>query len=88
MKMKLFKYGYLIRHAFDLGRIFPLLEKQSGVSRLLAAYSSLINEAPITLRSVFSEIILKTNNIFAEQIPLWFNEISFKFVGSIFQIQI
>ena len=86
--MKLFKYGYLIRHAFDLGRIFPLLEKQSGVSRLLNAFSSLINEAPNTLRFVFSDIILKTNNIFAEQIPLWFNEIGFKFVGSILQIQI
>ena len=88
MKMKLFKYGYLIRHAFDLGRIFPLLEKQSGVSRLLTAFSSLINEAPITIRSVLSEIILITNYIFAEQIPLWFNEISLKFVGSLFQIQI
>lgn len=86
--MKLFKYGYLIRHAFDLGRIFPLLEKQSGVSRLLTALSSLINEAPNALRFVFSDIILKTNNIIAEQIPLWFNEIGFKFVGSIFQIQI
>ena len=87
MKMKLFKYGYLIRHAFDLGRIFPILVKQSGVSRLLTTISSLVAEAPITLRFIVSDIILKTHNLFVEQILLWLNEISIKFVVSIFQIQ-
>jgi len=46
MKMKLFKYGYLIRHAFDLGRIFPLIIKQREVSRIIAGMSTEIIDAP------------------------------------------
>ena len=49
MKMKLFKYGYLIRHAFDLGRIFPILIKQRGVSRFIVGISSEIIDAPTIL---------------------------------------
>ncbi len=46
MKMKLFRYGYLIRYAFDLGRIFPLISKQRGVSNYIAGIASLIIDAP------------------------------------------
>ena len=45
MKMKLFRYGYLIRHAFDLGRIFPIIIKQREVSKFLAGISSHIVDA-------------------------------------------
>ena len=49
MKMKLFRYGYLIRHTFDLGRIFPLLIKQRGISQLIAGIGSQITSAPTTI---------------------------------------
>ena len=45
MKMKLFRYGYLIRHAFDLGRIFPIIIKQRGVSKFMYGLSSHILDA-------------------------------------------
>jgi hypothetical protein len=49
MKMKLFRYGYLIRIAFDHGRIFPIIVKQRGVSNFIAGISSHIIEAPTTI---------------------------------------
>ena len=56
MKMKLFKYGYLIRHAFDLGRIFPILIKQRGVSNFIAGVSSQIIDAPTILLTNINSI--------------------------------
>lgn len=54
MKLKLFRYGYLIRHAFDLGRIFPIIIKQRGIAKLMTGISSHFVEA---LSSIWSNII-------------------------------
>ena len=40
MKMKLFRYGYLIRMAFDHGRFIPIIMKQRGVSRIFNVLSA------------------------------------------------
>jgi len=56
MKMKFVKYGYLIRHAFDLGRIFPIIIKQRGVSRFIVAISSEIIDAPTILLTNINSI--------------------------------
>lgn len=46
MKMKLFRYGYLIRMAFDHGRFIPIIMKQRGVSRIFNVLSAEIVDAP------------------------------------------
>ena len=46
MKMKLFKYGYLIRYAFDLGRVFPILVKHRNVSKIVSAVNFELVELP------------------------------------------
>jgi hypothetical protein len=46
MKMKLFRYGNLIRYAFDHGRFIPILIKQRGVSRIINVISAEIVDAP------------------------------------------
>jgi len=46
MKMKLFKYGYLIRYAFDLGRVFPILTKHRSVSKIISAINFELVELP------------------------------------------
>ena len=56
MKMKLFKYGYLIRHAFDLGRIFPIIIKQRGVSQLVPSITSEIVDFPMILRMYITSL--------------------------------
>lgn len=49
MKMKLFKYGYLIRYAFDLGRVFPILIKHRSVSGIISAINFELVELPTTI---------------------------------------
>jgi hypothetical protein len=49
MKMKLFRYGYLIRIAFDHGRFIPIIMKQRGVSRIITVISSEIVDTPSIL---------------------------------------
>lgn len=46
MKMKLFKYGYLIRYAFDLGRVFPILIKHRSVTKIVSAINFELVELP------------------------------------------
>lgn len=46
MKMKLFKYGYLIRYAFDLGRVFPILIKHRSVTKIASAINFELVELP------------------------------------------
>lgn len=59
MKMKLFRYGYLIRYAFDLGRIFPIIIKQREVSKIFAGISAEIIDAPTF---VWMTLIKLSNN--------------------------
>ena len=56
MKMKLFRYGYLIRYGFDLGRIFPIIIKQRGVSQLVCSITSEIVDFPMILRMYITSL--------------------------------
>ncbi len=62
MKMKLFRYGYLIRIAFDHGRFFPIIIKQRGVSKVITAISSEIVDSPtiiwMHLNSIYNQIVI------------------------------
>lgn len=71
MRMKLFRYGYLIRHAFDLGRIFPIIFKQRGVIRIYAGITSQIIDAPI----LFWNYLLNLDNQIQGSLLIWLREL-------------
>ena len=71
MKMKLFRYGYLIRMAFDHGRFIPIIIKQRGVSKLLAGISSQIIEIPFSIWTFLQNLEMSLANIFFVYIPNW-----------------
>jgi len=56
MKMKLFKYGYLIRYAFDLGRVFPILIKHRSISKIISAINFELVELPTTIWMQFATL--------------------------------
>ncbi len=69
MRMNLFKYGYLIRYAFDMGRIFPIIIKQRGLSKLIAGIGSQIIEAPHTIWYFFVTLDLQVKSFFCGIVP-------------------
>ena len=75
MKMKLLRYGYLIRYGFDLGRIFPIIIKQRGVSNFIAGISSHIFEAPFSIWAFLQNLEMSFVKIFFEIIPSWFSKL-------------
>ena len=70
MKVKLFKYGYLIRYAFDHGRIFPIIIKQRGISKLIAGISSQIIEAPTIIWVYITNLDHQLSNLAANLLTL------------------
>jgi len=87
MKMKLFKYGYLVRIGFEHGRFIPFLAKQKFIAKFIAGASAQIVEIPNTLTLGISEMLFKTNhaltNIFSSNSYLLILKLS----GSIFESQ-
>ena len=79
MKMKLFRYGYLIRIAFDHGRLFPIIIKQRGVSVFIAGISSHIIEAPTNFWSFLVYLDLQLKSIFYGIVPGWISEMWLNF---------
>ena len=69
MKMKLFNYGYLIRYGFDLGRIFPIIIKQRGVSKFVAGIGSQIIETPHSIWIFVLNIDLQMRTLLSGLIP-------------------
>lgn len=74
MKMKLFKHGYLIRHAFDLGRIFPIIIKHRGVSKIIVGIGSQIIDAPTNIWLFLSNLDLQIRSGFLIIFPGWISE--------------
>jgi hypothetical protein len=82
MRMNLFKYGYLIRYAFDMGRIFPIIIKQRGLSKLIAGIGSHIIEAPNTFWLFLLNLDLQLkSNLFAI-LPRWISEMWLYFLNA------
>ena len=82
MKIKLFNYGYLIRHAFDLGRIFPIIIKQRGVSKIVAGIGSHIIEAPHSIWIYVLTIDLQMRTTMSGLIPGRINEVWMTYLSS------
>jgi len=76
MKMKLFRYGYLIRIAFDHGRFLPIIIKQRGVSKLLAGISSQNIEMPGSVWTFLQNLEMSFANILLVIIPNWLSKLT------------
>jgi len=63
MKMKLFRYGYLIRITFDHGKIFSIISQQGSFAKMIAWISFRITEFLNFLWIGISEMIFKWTNI-------------------------
>jgi len=62
-KINWFKYGRLMRYAFDLARIFPIIIKQRGTSKLISGISSHIIEASQAYWLLLSNIDQQVNKL-------------------------
>jgi hypothetical protein len=65
----------MIGYGFDLARIFPLISKQPGTSKLIARVSSHFIEAPNLFWSYVLIIDLQFKRIIFGFLPAWFNEL-------------
>jgi len=63
MKMKLFRYGYLLRITFDHGKIFSIISQQGGFAKMIACIIFRITEFLNILWIGISEILFKVTNI-------------------------
>lgn len=73
--MNWFMVRQMIGYGFDLARIFPIISKQPGTSKLIAGVSSQIIEAPNLIWSYLLIIDLQFKRIIFGFIPGWFNEL-------------
>ena len=71
-----FKYRQYLGYAIDLGRIFPLINKQRGISRLIAEISTQIIEAPYTLWVFLINLDKFMQRAIPSLIPGWISEMS------------
>jgi hypothetical protein len=84
MKMKLFRYGYLIRHAIDLGRIFPIIIKQRGVSKIIMGISSRSIEIQNSLWIEILESVHKVCSVLSGWVAGRIFELTMNLSGSIY----
>jgi len=63
MKMKLFRYGYLLRITFDHGKIFSIISQQGGFAKMIAWIIFRITEFLNIFWNGISEILFKVTNI-------------------------
>jgi hypothetical protein len=63
MKMKLFRYGYLLRITFDHGKIFSIMSQQRGFAKLIAGIIFHVTEFLNILWIGISEMLFKVTNI-------------------------
>jgi len=70
-----FKYRQYLGYVIDLARIFPIINKQRGVSKLLAGISSHIFEAPFSIWAFLQNLEMSFVKIFIEIIPSCFSKL-------------
>ena len=71
-----FKYRQYLGYAIDLGRFFPLINKQKGITRLIAEISTRIIEAPSTFWVMLINLDQYLNRVISSLIPGWSYELS------------
>jgi len=71
-----FKYKQYLGYAIDLGRMFPLINKQRGITRLIAEISSQIIEAPSTFWVMLINLDKYLYRVISSLIPGWSYELS------------
>jgi len=85
MRMKLFRYGYLIRISFEHGRFIPFLAKQRMIAKLITGASSQIIELFNNLTLGISEMLFKTNIFLMELLSSNTYLVNMKLFGSLFE---
>ena len=78
-----FMVRQMIGYGFDLARIFPIICKQPGNSKLIARLSSQIYDAPYTIWSYFLIIDLQFKRVLFGLLPGWFNELSLSYLSKL-----
>jgi hypothetical protein len=71
-----FKYRQYLGYAIDLGRIFPLINKQSGISRLIVEISTQIFEVPTTFWFLLINLNQYLQRVLLSLLPRWIYELS------------
>jgi hypothetical protein len=71
-----FKYRQYLGYAIDLGRIFPLINKQSGISRLIVEISTQIIEVPTTFWFLLINLNQYLQRVLLSLLPRWIYELS------------
>ena len=71
-----FKYKQYLGYAIDLGRMFPLINKQRGITRLIAEISSQIIEGPSRFWVLLVNLDLYLHRAISSFLPGWFYEVS------------
>jgi hypothetical protein len=71
-----FKYRQYLGHAIDIGRIFPLLSKQKGLSKFFIGFYSQLIEIINIIWIPFVDIGHQINYFLVGLIPSWLYELS------------
>lgn len=71
-----FKYKQYLGYAIDLARIFPLINKQKGITRLISEVSTQIIEAPSSFWIMLINLDKYLSRLISSLVPGW----SFKLI--------
>lgn len=81
-KINWFEFKQIMGYGIDLARIFPLIIKQRGISKLIAGITSQIIEAPNTFWLILLNLDLQLKSIFSGLIPEWLYKLSLNILSS------
>jgi hypothetical protein len=82
-KINWFGIKQIMGYGIDLARIFPIISKKRGISKLIAGISSQIIEAPHSFWAHILDLDLHLRSILFGLVPAWVYELSWNNLGSI-----
>ena len=82
-KINWFEFKQIMGYGIDLARIFPIIIKQRGISKLVAGISSHIIEAPSTLWVFFFNLDYQFSKLITSLVPGWVVELSMQKISSL-----
>jgi hypothetical protein len=82
-KINWFAIKQIMGYGIDLARIFPIINKKRGISKLIAGISSQIIETPHSFWAHLLDLDLRLRSILFSLEPRWVYELSLNNLGSI-----
>jgi hypothetical protein len=77
------KFRQFMGYAFDLGRIFPIIIKQSGIAKFLAGISAQFSEVLLAIWYFLLNLDLQLKIVFSEFVPKWFADVWMNYLSAV-----